>query len=245
MTQAGANWYYAIGQERHGPIDITALRQLLASGQIMANTLVWTDGMPNWVAASTHPDLAIAAQQNPQMMYGGGAATGAGAGVGGGYVSPGGMLQYYTAESQVVFGGFWLRFCAAFLDGLILLIPNYGLQFGIRAAFGLDLLRDWSGDPAMETLSFALVFLTQTTLGWLYGALQESSHYQATLGKRACGLIVTDMSGQRISFARATGRHFGKIVSWLTIFIGFIMAGFTQRKQALHDIMAGTLVIRK
>jgi uncharacterized RDD family membrane protein YckC len=58
----------------------------------------------------------------------------------------------------------------------------------------------------------------------------------------ALGLVVTDLDGQRISFGKASGRHFGKIISSLILCIGFIMAGFTERKQALHDIMAGTLV---
>jgi uncharacterized RDD family membrane protein YckC len=82
-------------------------------------------------------------------------------------------------------------------------------------------------------------------LNWLYYALLESSTWQATLGKKALGLEVTDVEGRRISFGRASGRFFAKIISTLILFIGFIMAGFTEKKQALHDIIAGTLVIRK
>jgi uncharacterized RDD family membrane protein YckC len=79
---------------------------------------------------------------------------------------------------------------------------------------------------------------------WLYFALMESMK-GATLGKMALGIIVTDLQGNRISFGRATGRYFAKIISSLTILVGYIMAGFTQRKQALHDIIAGCLVINK
>jgi uncharacterized RDD family membrane protein YckC len=82
-------------------------------------------------------------------------------------------------------------------------------------------------------------------LNWLYYAIFESSSWQATLGKKALGLEVTDLAGNRISFGRATGRFFAKIISTLILFIGYIMAGFTEKKQALHDILAGTLVIRK
>jgi uncharacterized RDD family membrane protein YckC len=82
-------------------------------------------------------------------------------------------------------------------------------------------------------------------VGWLYFALQESSAAQATLGKRLLGIRVTDTLGNRLTFGRATGRHFGKIVSGLILGIGYIMAGFTEKKQALHDIMAETLVTRK
>jgi len=80
---------------------------------------------------------------------------------------------------------------------------------------------------------------------WLYYALMESSKHQATIGKLALGLKVTDMNGQRISFARATGRYFGKIISGMILLIGYIMAGFTEKKQALHDIMANCLVVKR
>jgi uncharacterized RDD family membrane protein YckC len=79
----------------------------------------------------------------------------------------------------------------------------------------------------------------------LYYSLMESSPWQATLGKRALGLQVTDLHGNRISFGRATGRYFAKIVSGLTLSIGYLMAGFTRRKQALHDIISECLVIRR
>ncbi len=80
---------------------------------------------------------------------------------------------------------------------------------------------------------------------WLYFALMESSSRQATLGKMLVGIMVTDLDGGRISFGRATGRHFAMILSALTCYIGFVMAAFTERKQALHDMIAGTLVVRK
>jgi len=93
------------------------------------------------------------------------------------------------------------------------------------------------------------VFLLATAslvLTWLYHALMESSEWQATLGKKALGLVVTDMAGQRVSFARSTGRHFGKIITnMVPLFIGYIMAGFTAKKQALHDMLAGCLVLRR
>lgn len=79
---------------------------------------------------------------------------------------------------------------------------------------------------------------------WLYYALCESSSWQGTVGKKVCGLRVTDMNGSQINFGKATGRHFGKILSGLILGIGFIMIAFTEQKQGLHDIMAGTLVLR-
>jgi uncharacterized RDD family membrane protein YckC len=107
-------------------------------------------------------------------------------------------------------------------------------------------------DIAITALTRATVQLAEVQrsifsiiLSWLYFTIFESSSLQATPGKMALGIIVTDLSGNRISFARANGRYWGKILSGLTLGIGYIMAGFTRKKQALHDIMAGTLVVKK
>ena len=82
------------------------------------------------------------------------------------------------------------------------------------------------------------------SIAFLYFVVLESSEQQATWGKRLIGLRVTDLDGGRISFGRATARFFAKFVSYLTLFIGFLMQPFTKRKQALHDILAGTLVVK-
>ena len=89
------------------------------------------------------------------------------------------------------------------------------------------------------------IVVISAVLKWLYYALLESSSWQATLGKMALGLQVTDLEGRRIGFGRATGRFFAKIISGIILYIGFIMAGFTEKKQALHDMIAGTLVVKK
>jgi uncharacterized RDD family membrane protein YckC len=83
-------------------------------------------------------------------------------------------------------------------------------------------------------------------LAWIYNAAMESSRHQGTLGKMALGLIVTDLQGRPISFAHASGRYFAKIISGLIpLGIGYAMAGFTEKKQALHDMIAGCLVLRR
>jgi uncharacterized RDD family membrane protein YckC len=79
---------------------------------------------------------------------------------------------------------------------------------------------------------------------WLYSALMESSSWQATLGKRALGLRVTDEHGERMSFAHATGRYFSKLLSAMTLGIGYLMVAFTDRKRGLHDMIANTLVVQ-
>ena len=84
-----------------------------------------------------------------------------------------------------------------------------------------------------------------TFLGWGYFAGLESSERQATIGKSAMGLVVTDIDGRRITFLRATVRYFAKILSGLLLGFGYFMAAFTSRKQALHDIIASTLVLKR
>ena len=141
------------------------------------------------------------------------------------------------AAGLFAYAGFWRRFAAWFIDTIILMVGGLIISF----AFGVVITRGGVSGESREVPANILGIL----VGWLYHALMESSTRQATLGKMALGLMVTDLSGQRISFARATGRHFAKIVSALILFIGFIMAGFTSRKQALHDMLAGCLVIRQ
>lgn len=131
-------------------------------------------------------------------------------------------------KSMGTYAGFWKRFLAYFIDGIILAIVGGIITF-ILNAIGLK----------------GVAELISLLLGWLYYAYMESSEYQATLGKMALQLRVTDLYGNRISFARATGRFFGKIISGFILCIGYMMAGWTEKKQALHDIMASTLVVNE
>jgi uncharacterized RDD family membrane protein YckC len=124
------------------------------------------------------------------------------------------------------YASFGKRFLAALLDGLILGIIN-GVISGVLGK------------------NSAIAALIGILIAWLYYALQESSPKQATLGKQALGIVVTDLEGKRIDLVKATIRYFSKIISGLILLIGYIMAAFTEKKQALHDIIAGTLVVNK
>lgn len=142
------------------------------------------------------------------------------------------------------YAGFWLRVLAAILDTIIVQAVVTPVVILIVVVVRLA-----GAAVAMPGAAIHLVgAIASGTLGfgssWLYEALMESSSRQATLGKMALSLKVTDLGGQRISFLRATGRHFAKLVSIATLCIGYLMAGFTSRKQALQDFIAGTLVIR-
>jgi uncharacterized RDD family membrane protein YckC len=100
-------------------------------------------------------------------------------------------------------------------------------------------------EPPVELFSAILLMLPLIWIvQWLYDALTTSSSWQATVGKKVLRLKVTDEAGNRISFGRATGRFFGKLLSGMIMNIGFIMIAFTERKQGLHDMIAGTRVIR-
>lgn len=139
-----------------------------------------------------------------------------------------------TISATSIYAGFWKRFAALLLDSVILAVAGGVTGF----IFGLIVSK-----PSAS--AEALLNVISIVLGWLYFSLMESSSNQATVGKMALGIKVTDIDGNRISFARATGRYFAKIISGLILLIGYIMAAFTEKKQALHDMIAGTLVVKK
>lgn len=147
-------------------------------------------------------------------------------------------------NGPVVYGGFWYRFLATFVDGILQQIISGVFAFVFGALYGLTAVaRGGINDSEIMFLNIA-GYVIGAVVAWLYNALQESSAAQATVGKRLVGLKVTDLDGDRISFGRATGRHFGKFLSSIFL-IGFLMQPFTEKKQALHDMMAGTLVVKK
>jgi len=135
------------------------------------------------------------------------------------------------------YASFWSRFLALLLDTIIL----YILGFMAGALVGYLFAASTGSTTGIE----ALGFLVGVVVGWLYYALSESSLKQATLGKQALGIVVTDLNGSRISFGKATGRYFGKYLSAITLLIGYLMAAFTEKNQALHDIIAATIVVKK
>ena len=149
-------------------------------------------------------------------------------------------------EQHIIsYAGFWRRTAASLIDSLILdfiLVP-IEISLGFFKNFHL-LLHHGGPDPSMLQ-SYLLLDWIVVLLWWLYNAIMESSRLQATIGKMALRIIVTDEGGNRITFGRATGRHFAKILSFLMLTIGFMMAGWTKKKQAAHDMIAGTLVIMK
>ena len=168
------------------------------------------------------------------------------------------------APGPLPYGGFWVRFVASMIDGFILGIPFMlivillislmgGFAMIGRRASGLSGIPATAGDPrvvmaALAPLFIGYFFIMILFIGveWLYFAGLESSESQATFGKSAVSVYVTDDKGKRLSFGHASGRFFSKIISgMIPLGIGYIMAGFTAKKQALHDMIAGTVVMKR
>jgi uncharacterized RDD family membrane protein YckC len=140
------------------------------------------------------------------------------------------------------YAGFWKRFLAWIIDSLILFIPLAIIEFIFL--WNMPWYIWYLLDPSyfmFGLISWGFNFLVV----WLYFAMFESSGYQGTPGKLACNIIVTDIKGERISFARASARHFSKILSDITLLIGYLLIAITDRKQGLHDMIAGTLVVTR
>jgi uncharacterized RDD family membrane protein YckC len=159
---------------------------------------------------------------------------------------PGGLLAARYA-------GFWLRLVASMFDGVcifVLLVAAlfwYGVVLGVTGSAGQ--VTPPSSSPASETgavsssVGSLLIYLFFLVVPWLYYTIAESSQYQATPGKRLVGLRVVSDAETRISFGRANGRYWAKALSRLTLGIGYLVCAFTERKQALHDLMSGCCVV--
>jgi len=231
--------------ERHGPYKEVDVRQWLRTGQVSPDDLGWHEGMTDWAPLSTMfpdertsepPAFSPAPPVPPQAQ-----ASSAG--------TPGSAVAALDD-----YAGFWKRLAAYIVDALVLWIPNTILSTMLGATKAAETYmqaKTAAGDDpqlvlqAMDAYVHALwpALIAQTLVTWLYFALCESSVWQGTPGKLALGIRVTDMDGQRLSFMRATGRYFAKIISYVTLGVGFLMVAWTQRKQGLHDLIAQTLVL--
>ncbi|TXI51539.1 MAG: RDD family protein [Lysobacter sp.] len=264
MTQ----WYYSNAQrERLGPVSADDLTQLHRNGQLGADTLVWREGYADWkpwreaidevlpraaaaspfeaaptatpanAFATAGPDAPADADANPYRMAE--------------PVSPYAPPKAQVAESdgfvsggRVVYAGFWKRAAASFIDSFVV-----GIVAGmVGMVFGLMMVAMMGSGGFDEGLAVVLQILNQLValgLGATYFGWMHSSSMQASVGKLAVGIKVVRGDGSRISFARGFGRYFAYMLSTLTIGIGLIMAGFTERKRALHDMICDTLVVDK
>lgn len=155
------------------------------------------------------------------------------------YRSDSSLSQSNRLNTSTQYGGFWDRVGAWLIDNAVLLVPI--LLVDLLQRFTLSQYYYWYSDEGMRTIDFFL----NVMVGWAYFATLHSSSWQATVGKRVIGLKVVDEHGSRLSFGRATGRFFAAFLSGLILGIGFMMVGWTEKKQGLHDMIAKTFVIKK
>lgn len=227
-------WIGRDGQ-RHGPYKEDDVRQWLREGKLAGEDLGWYEGLADWQPLSvlfpdarpaTPPPFAPAAAVPPPT----------------------------TTAALEDYAGFWKRLLAYIIDAIVLFVPNTLIMkaFGDAAAqeqlqqtvlsAGQDIERVMAAyGHYYETMQTA--YLLTWLLAWLYFAVCESSAWQATVGKLAMGIRVTDLAGRRISFPRALGRYAAKIISAMLLLVGFLMVAWTRRKQGLHDMLANTLVL--
>ncbi|MEP7014559.1 MAG: RDD family protein [Verrucomicrobiota bacterium] len=200
--------------QRLGPYSVAEINRRLATGALNPSELAWHEKAAGW-----EPLFTIAGVILP------GAASAS--------TTPIGIATPIPPESPV-YAGFWIRAIALFLDSIILTIPIGILWF----VFWPD-----PTDPGSGNLYFAASAVVALKI--LYFTVLWASPMQATLGQKMCGLrVITETDNPRISFARAVGRLFAMGLSSLTLGIGYLMAAFTERKRALHDMLAGTCVVK-
>jgi uncharacterized RDD family membrane protein YckC len=212
-------WYYAVNGNQMGPISEHKLLQKRASGEIGAAVLVWTQSLDDWVPMGSVSTLVSPAEALPAASAPG-------------WVSA--IPEPSRSGIRLQYAGFWPRVAAALVDVSVLMLVGYVIDVMVGAVY-----------TGSEQGSKTLFIIVSIIVRWLYFAKMESSEYGATLGKLAVGLKVTDLEGAPLSFRDATVRHFGKVLSSLTLGAGYVMVAFTERKQGLHDMLAGCLVVRR
>ena len=231
------SWFFVdAARQQQGPVSAEDLQVRYARGELRADTLIWQTGMAEWqplrLAMSLPEPVVRAAQDplpaNPAIM------------------APGTPIN----RTDIVYAGFWRRVAAYQLDSFILSIATYIVILPVMMVMGMgaqQAMLQQSDDPSavlatmwpMMAVTYFLIFALQT----VYFAWMHSRREQATLGKMAVGIKVARSDGSRISFARGIGRYFAMFLSALPLGIGFLMAAFTARKQALHDIICDTIVV--
>ena len=263
-------WYYAEGGKQIGPVEESALDDLVRQGIVRDDTLVWREGMAAW-----QRHAAVRGSTNPSPSPGSAAPSPAPAApaLGGdtrycsecGRAVPASQLTSYGDVSVCTqcqpaytqraagprhFGGFWMRFLAIIIDGIILWVVGAIITFPFGLAMGgvgLGLGRNPDPSQVMTMLPalmgmVGLSFLIRTALSMAYEVYFLTTK-GATPGKMALGLKVTRADGGPISIGLAVGRFFAKYLSFFTFCIGFIIAGFDREKRSLHDHICGTRVV--
>jgi uncharacterized RDD family membrane protein YckC len=240
------SYWYGIQGVRHGPVSFLEIQQLVQSGHLQPTDYIWNEQHQIWTRVMDFPhamDPPSAREEAPAPTF-------SGHDVG----APPFGEQHEEAldfadeeyEAPVEYAGFWIRAGAFIIDGFALGFVGM-IWFFIAYALGLldnyMALADSAEKLSLHEIWAALpwtYYAVSTLIAWLYEALLLSSSWQATVGKRAMGIQVVDSEGGRCSFARASLRFFIKnfVSGWF--FFGYLLVLTNERKQALHDMVAGT-----
>lgn len=246
------HWYYADAHgQRQGPLTADELGGHFQHARLTLDTLVWRDGLADWqplrsVADELDLPPAPVAAPTAHVVADTAGETDAHAP----YTPPTAHIAedpQHVASDDVVLAGFWRRLAAWFIDSLIVTVAYYIVAFigvMIIGVGGSAMLRD--ADSGGMTAMFgimAVVYLAYPLISAAYFAGFESSGKQATLGKMAVGIKVADVDGRRLTLGRALLRWLAAVLNYLTLYIGYLIVAFTQRKQGLHDMVVGTLVV--
>lgn len=213
-------WLNLGGEKTYGPYEVDRLRIFQSEGNLGASAQLCQEGGMQWVPAASvlGPTNTVAPPPLRQSTVS----------------APLGVQVGVQGEFELA--PFGKRAGAIIIDGLILSMGNWLID-RVALEFVANVLGSW------ERASFILALL-ELVIGWLYFVLLETSQKQATLGKMLVEIKVTDINGNRLGFGQATGRYFSKMISMIILGVGFLFPLWTPRKQALHDIIAGTLVLR-
>ncbi len=269
MSQA--LWYYvSADRQRQGPVPAHELASLLNAGSISWRTLVWRQGMPQWQAleqladelglpaASTppapppSPDPAATRvlsldELEPNPTRAAEATQSQRDGVDAAYAATVNAdpqaATYLMRDGYVVYAGFLKRAAASIIDGLIVSVVGGVIGGMVGAVFGVALM----GGGFASTAGSNLLNLISSSLGLVLGLLYyggfHSSESQATPGKMLIGIKVARVDGDRLTPVRAGARFLATYINLFTLGVGWLMAAFTERKQALHDFIADTVVV--
>ncbi|WP_206862493.1 RDD family protein [Lysobacter changpingensis] len=251
------DWYYHLpGQGRVGPMAADDVREAYRDGRVQRDTLAWHVGARDWQPLDRFSDslgldeVAPPPVVSPSAFATPAAVAGDAVDRASPYAPPRASLNevddYQAAAGEVVYAGFWKRLAALMIDSLVVSIGYYVVLVIAMVVFGLGMSGLFSAESAPPTgmvALLALVYLLYPVISGLYYIGMESSGTQATLGKMAVGIKVSDDAGRRLGRGHAFGRWASHLLCYFTLYIGYFMAGFTQRKRGLHDMVASTLVV--